>query len=206
MKIKLTNKQLLNRLIKAYHVCLECGNEYGKQGAGASSWRTRKCDVCHKKVMVTESRDFGYLELGKKMIEGLAKKEVKAKKKEKKLNSNTYLKKEADRLFSIFIRKRDTDEDGMVKCCTCQTVRKWNDRMQCGHWIHRDVLSTRYDESNCHGQCVGCNMFGGGKEHKHEKYIIARHGAAERDRLLVLSEVIIPDFDYKSIIKKYDKT
>lgn len=35
--------------------------------------------------------------------------------------------------------------------------------MQNGHWIPRNILATRFDEENCRPQCVGCNMFQGGK-------------------------------------------
>ena len=34
---------------------------------------------------------------------------------------------------------------------------------QCGHFIPRNILITRWDENNCRPQCVGCNIFGRGK-------------------------------------------
>ena len=41
-----------------------------------------------------------------------------------------YLKK-LDKIFSEYIRKRDADENGYVKCCTCPTVEHWKE-MDCG--------------------------------------------------------------------------
>jgi hypothetical protein len=68
------------------------------------------------------------------------------------------LKKELDRVFSLFIRQKYANEDGMVKCYTCSTVKHWKE-MQNGHWIPRNNLATRFHEDNCRVQCVGCNMF-----------------------------------------------
>jgi hypothetical protein len=66
------------------------------------------------------------------------------------------LKKELDRVFSIFIRQRDKG-----KCYTCN-VKKDPKQMQCGHFFTRARMATRWNETNCHCQCVGCNIFKSG--------------------------------------------
>lgn len=71
------------------------------------------------------------------------------------------LKKELDRVFSIYIRQKYS-KDGMVKCYTCTTIKPIKE-MQNGHWIPRNNLSTRFSEENCRPQCVGCNMFNKGR-------------------------------------------
>lgn len=120
----------------------------------------------------------------------------------KKKPTTTKLKKKLDSIFSQYIRLRDADEFGFAKCCTCGKSKPWKE-LQCGHWIHRNVLITRYDEYNCHAQCVGCNMFGGGKEHLHEMYIVDYHGKAIRDELLTRSKQIIKNFPYVEQIDYY---
>jgi hypothetical protein len=66
------------------------------------------------------------------------------------------LKKKLDEVFSIFIRKRDKG-----KCYTCG-LKKDPKQMQCGHFFTRSRMATRWNEINCHCQCVGCNIFKGG--------------------------------------------
>lgn len=80
----------------------------------------------------------------------------------RKTKSLAKLKKELDRVFSIHIRQKYADKNGMVKCYTCSTVKHWR-KMQNGHWIPRNNLATRFSESNCRPQCVGCNMFQRGR-------------------------------------------
>ncbi len=72
--------------------------------------------------------------------------------------SQAKLKKKFDAIFSQFIRRKYADENGMVKCYTCTTIKHWKE-IQNGHWIPRNNLATRFSEDNCRPQCVGCNMF-----------------------------------------------
>lgn len=73
----------------------------------------------------------------------------------------TWYKKKLDSAYSRWIRLKDA-EDKMVRCFTCGKTLHWKDS-QCGHYVHRRHNSLRYDERNTKPQCVGCNMFGGGK-------------------------------------------
>jgi hypothetical protein len=65
------------------------------------------------------------------------------------------LKKELDRVFSLYIRGKYPPI-----CYTCGAQGK---KLQCGHFIARSYLATRFEENNCRPQCVGCNIFGRGK-------------------------------------------
>jgi hypothetical protein len=79
--------------------------------------------------------------------------------KKPKSKTQAQLKKELDKVFSIFIRQKYADTStGIVKCYTCSTYKHWKE-IQNGHWIPRNVLATRFSEDNCRPQCVGCNMF-----------------------------------------------
>lgn len=89
-------------------------------------------------------------------------------------SSRSKWKAKADKWFSEFIRLRDSDEHGRVKCVTCSHTDHWR-YLQCGHCLERGNMSTRYDEKNCNAQCAGCN-WNGGQRVKHEAAIDAKHG------------------------------
>lgn len=86
-----------------------------------------------------------------------SKKGLKVAKCPKKPPSKTLaqLKKELDRVFSLYIREKYPKR--------CYTCGKRGVTLQCGHFVSRQYLATRWDENNCRPQCVGCNMFGNGK-------------------------------------------
>lgn len=92
------------------------------------------------------------------------------------------LKKELDRVFSIFIRSRDSDENGMGRCVTCGHPGHWR-TMDCGHFQPRQDLNTRWDERNCHLQCKGCNGPRGGEQVRMAEYIDRTYGAGYSDVL-----------------------
>src|SRR3990167_754356 len=81
-------------------------------------------------------------------------------KKKSKIITITKLKHKADTVFSIWIRNRDKE------CFTCGSRQN----LQCGHYVSRSHNSTRYDEENCHAQCIGCNVFKSGNmaEYSHQ--------------------------------------
>lgn len=79
----------------------------------------------------------------------------------KKEKTKTYYKKELDKVFSQYIRRKYM-RDGYIACYTCGKIMDFS-KAQCGHFIPRSNMTTRWDEANCRPQCVGCNMFGGGK-------------------------------------------
>lgn len=61
-----------------------------------------------------------------------------------------------DIIFSQLVRLKEADEHGMVKCYTCDTVKHWK-QMQCGHFIPRAHMPTRFSVKNCRPQCKSCN-------------------------------------------------
>lgn len=78
--------------------------------------------------------------------------------------SKSELMKEADRLFSLFIRGRDSDKEGWVVCPLCnkrynieQETYAGDKIIQNGHFIKREVYSLRYSEENCKAICCYCN-------------------------------------------------
>ena len=73
------------------------------------------------------------------------------------------LKEQLDTVFSQSIRLLySTESKTMCRCYTCGRLKSIK-RIQNGHFVSRTYLATRWDENNCRPQCVGCNMYGGGK-------------------------------------------
>lgn len=87
------------------------------------------------------------------------------------------LKRKADKLFSIFIRNRDTS------CFTCDATLPY-ERRQAGHWISRTVGATRYDDRNVNTQCVRCNIWKYGNGAEYADRIVKRYGQSVFDELI----------------------
>ncbi len=116
----------------------------------------------------------------------------------------TKLKKEADRLFSIYIRNKYADKEGNIRCFTCPTIRPIK-KMQNGHFVSRRYLGTRYDERNARPQCWYCNSqhMGNGRPVEFAEGLKKEYGPDIVDILFKLAAPVVPNFDYQAIITKY---
>jgi hypothetical protein len=57
-------------------------------------------------------------------------------------------------MFSKFIRARDADWRGYVRCISCGCIKKWNRGIDAGHYIARgNDNALKYNEINVNGQC-----------------------------------------------------
>lgn len=95
------------------------------------------------------------------------------------------LMKEADAVWSEYIRQEYADRNGKVKCFTCPTIDHWKN-MHCGHFINRDQNAVRFDFRNTHPQCPECNIVKRGNIDEYENQIEFTYGkgtAAELKRL-----------------------
>ena len=74
--------------------------------------------------------------------------------------STASLVKKLDRVFSEYIRLRDSKPYGYkyFRCISCGQIKPY-EQMDCGHFIGRMHMATRFDEENCHGECRMCNRF-----------------------------------------------
>lgn len=88
----------------------------------------------------------------------------------------------ADFWFSRYIRLRDSDGNGCARCCTCGAYKPVK-RMDCGHYIKRQHMATRFDERNCACQCKKCNAFEQGNDKIFADYIEKRYGLPILDQL-----------------------
>jgi hypothetical protein len=124
------------------------------------------------------------------------------------------LKKELDTIFSIYIRLRDADSNGLVFCFTCGKVANYKKGMQCGHFQSRRHTSTRWDGQNCQPQCVRCNMFNQGEQFKFGLNLDAKYGEGTADKLVFISnqtrKFARADYEllltyYKALVEKLKK-
>lgn len=65
--------------------------------------------------------------------------------------------KDADAIFSKYIRLKNADSNGYILCYTCGKYMSWK-VAQCGHFIKRGCLWLRLDERNARPQCERCNI------------------------------------------------
>lgn len=72
-------------------------------------------------------------------------------------NERSLLIKQLDSVFSIYIRTKYSNGTGRVKCFTCPEVYHWSE-MDCGHFVSRRNMATRWEELNCRPQCKECNQ------------------------------------------------
>ena len=108
--------------------------------------------------------------------------------------------KKLDKVFSIFIRKRDKG-----KCFTCSTQKPWKE-MDAGHYKKRQHMGTRFNEKNVQTQCTACNRFKGGRMDIYAIRLEEKYGYGI---LQELEELKKKDKKYKTseleeLIKKYE--
>lgn len=103
----------------------------------------------------------------------------------KKKPTVSKLKKELDTIFSKYIRLKDADSLGNVKCYTCGVVKQWQkDGMQAGHFMSRKHTVTRWDEQNVKPQCYTCNCHYYGRQYEFGLHLNKEYGAGTSEALL----------------------
>ena len=109
-----------------------------------------------------------------------------------------------DRIFSEYIRLRDSDKKGYGKCITCGKIIYWKDG-DAGHAINRAHMSTRFDEMNVHLQCRHCNRFREGEIVEYSMALVKKYGQARVDVLLAKKHFTskMGDFEAEQLIKHY---
>lgn len=88
--------------------------------------------------------------------------------------SRSQLVRQLDSVFSTYIRQKEAI-DGIGRCVTCGDTKPWQ-QLQNGHFYTRGRYHTRWDEDNCHTQCVTCNVFKKGNYINYTMYMIDRYG------------------------------
>jgi hypothetical protein len=85
-------------------------------------------------------------------------------------------------IFSIYIRLRDSDNQGVGKCFTCGKLIHWT-KGDCGHGIGRQHKATKFNECNNNLQCKPCNGFHGGKREKYKENMDKKYGPSTWDKM-----------------------
>lgn len=105
--------------------------------------------------------------------------------------TKTKAKAKLDKALSDYVRKSNADDFGIANCFTCTARKNWK-QLDCGHFITRSKMSTRWlykpEEGlvNMMPQCKRCNMTGG------QQYLFAKrldkiHGEGTADKILRMS-------------------
>jgi hypothetical protein len=85
---------------------------------------------------------------------------------------------EADKVFGAFIRSLSE---------YCYTCTRKVEGLQCGHFMSRRYVNTRWSEMNCHPQCTECNVVKGGNLVVYEQRLRAEYGDEAIDTLKQLA-------------------
>lgn len=95
----------------------------------------------------------------------------------RKNNDRSRLMKAADDAFSKFIRTRDSQEfyGKAFRCISCGRILPI-EQADCGHYINRRHMATRFSEDNCHAQCRSCNRFDEGNIYNYRKTLFRLFG------------------------------
>ena len=101
--------------------------------------------------------------------------------------TKTQLKKKLDKIFSLYIRWKDADSDGYVKCFTCGTKKSalGVGCIQAGHFQSRRHMILRWDSElgNVQPQCAYCNVLMSGQQYLFGKRIDELYGEGRADEL-----------------------
>lgn len=108
-----------------------------------------------------------------------------------------------DRVFSEFIRKRDS-KDGVFKCISCGKIKPYA-QADAGHYFSRRHLSTRFDEDNVHAECSYCNRFNAEHLEYYRVNLIKKIGENAFNMLKIRSTMQskLSEFEIEVLIKHY---
>jgi len=129
------------------------------------------------------------------------------------LKTISKLKKELDKIFSIYIRLREANEYGMVQCFTSGRVYHYK-KIHAGHFMSRRHLSTRWCETNVQPQSAADNLFGQGEQFKFGLNLDSKFGEGTAEELQYKSRTTLKisrvEYEqkisyYKSLVDKLKK-
>ena len=114
------------------------------------------------------------------------------------------LKKDLDKIFSLYIRLRDATDEGMVQCFTSGRVYHYK-KIHAGHFMSRRHLATRWCEINVQPQSAADNLFGQGEQYRFGLYLDGKYGegTAEELQYKARTTVKLSRVDYEEKISYY---
>lgn len=99
----------------------------------------------------------------------------------KKKGTTSQLRREADIIFSHYIRLRETMPNLQVRCYTCGVYTHWTEA-QCSHFIDRRYAQFRYDPKFARPSCKYCNETLDGNREVFRRNLVVELGAEEVER------------------------
>jgi hypothetical protein len=131
----------------------------------------------------------------------------KTKRKSTKVKSLKFLKSKAWRVFSKFIRLRDSDDNGYGTCITCAKPLFWK-QLQAGHFIpQHGNPNTIFNEQNVHSQCSQCNIYLHGNQYIYSLRVDELYGEGTASEILILSKIDkrFTAEEYEQMYQEYSK-
>jgi hypothetical protein len=86
------------------------------------------------------------------------------------------------KVFSQYVRMRDSDHLGGCSCISCGRYGQWY-RMDAGHYISRGHKFLLYNELNVNAQCKRCNAFLQGNASGYRMGLDKKYGIGTADNL-----------------------
>lgn len=138
----------------------------------------------------------------------------KAKKKEddlplfkgQKITKKPDYKAKLDKVFSMYIRLRDSKQYGYkyFKCISCGKILPF-EKADAGHYMSRRHNSTRFDEDNVHAECSYDNRFNAEHLDGFRDNLIKKIGQQRFDLLRAKANTTksYSELEYKALIKYY---
>lgn len=125
--------------------------------------------------------------------------------KERKRSKGWY-KNKAWKVFSEWVRRKDSDCNGYAVCVTCGAKNHWK-KMQAGHYVDGRNNSVLFDERIVWPQCMPCNVFKRGNKIKYSAFLSKKFGYSIH-QLNALDNMKFETkktgiADYQDIIDKY---
>jgi len=180
--------------MKTYR-CKECRDKHSIEWEVIMSWIHRFCSkLCRRSFNAQEKKKVVHKE-----------KIRNAKKRDKKANSVSVLKKKLWKIVSEYIRRRDSNEDWIWKCATCPIEKPWKE-LQAWHYIPSGSSSKhRYNEFNIHNQCYWCNCGKGWNLIEYRPFMIKKYWLEFTDSLFDTRNELIDLWvvEIKELIEQY---
>ena len=117
-------------------------------------------------------------------------------------NSKKEIKGKLDRVFSLYIRLRDSHK-GKVRCPLCGKIIDWQ-VSQNMHFIKRSNMKYRFNEENCYAGCVGCNVYLNGNYQVYTMRMIKKFGIDKVQEMINDKEIYkIKEWQLEEMLKEY---
>lgn len=122
-----------------------------------------------------------------------------------KENHRKTLVKRLDKLTSEYVRRSFANKQGIVLCYTCGSPFHWKN-LDCGHFIKRRYLNTRWELQNLRPQCRTCNRTLGGNYEVYNRKMIRELGEDGVQKLWdkAYSDRKIPTVELELMIEKME--